>query len=598
MTKKLEREGLVDVAMGYEPADTVIINGQIVNVHTGLIQSDGIAIKGPRIAALGNIGYTIGPETKVIDATGRFLVPGLIDPHTHQWHTYLNSTVHAITRLLHGNTSIAESFYGQAIVNGVKAVRFALDETLATPLKPIFLVPTMCYVQNRALGLPNSPNAPTIEDLFEMLNWPECKGIGETAGDFLVPRERRDREFLRLMEECLRQGKVCTGHSAGIYDDPYLNAWVATGQIDNHATVTLGEAKRQAELGVYVEIREASGLSDVRQCLPLITEHGYSSRAFQTATDVLSPEWTLEKGQIDHVVRTLIKGGLNPIKAIQMSTIQTAESLRVNHDIGIIAAGRFADILFVENLAEFTLSKVMANGQVCVEEGKFTRQLQQPKYPKWMYETMNISRVLKADDFHVPAPSGAGHTVNVRLITVQDGSIKTPESRDTLSVVNGIIEADPGRGINKIAAIDRLHGTGEMGVAFAKGFNIRDGCIGTTANVLSQNILLVGASNKDMAVAANELIKMGGGLIAIRQGKVVASFPMPLHGLETDLPFDEAFKSLNILLQAWRKMGYSLDCPAAHLEFTLPVPLPWLKICTKGLAFCERDRFELVSIVV
>ena len=151
---ELQREALIDVAMGYEPADTIITGGRVVNVHTGTIKAEGIAIKGERIAAVGDVAYAVGDDTEVIDAEGRFLVPGLIDPHCHQWHTYANSTVFAACRLLHGSTTIVDGFYGHAIVNGMRASRFFLDELLATPVKPIFVTPTMCYTQNRGIGFP------------------------------------------------------------------------------------------------------------------------------------------------------------------------------------------------------------------------------------------------------------------------------------------------------------------------------------------------------------------------------------------------------------------------------------------------------------
>ncbi|MFQ5912875.1 MAG: adenine deaminase C-terminal domain-containing protein [Nitrospinota bacterium] len=595
---KLEREALIDVAMGFEPADTVIINGQIVNVHTGRIQSDGLAIKGPRIAAVGDVEYTIGPETKVIDAEERFLAPGLIDPHCHQWHTYTNSTVFAACRLLHGSTAIAVGFYGHAIVTGMKSVRFFLDELLATPVKPIFLVPTMCYIQNRGLGLPTSPNTPTIEDLFEALNWPETKGVEETGPEEMLQRERRDPGILRLIEECLRQGKVTNGHSAGMHDDRITNAWTAAGIMNNHEIVSFEEAKRQAELGLHIMIREGSAVNDVRQVLPVITERGYASRAFQLCTDVVTPDWALERGQMDNTVRVAIKNGLDPITAIRMSTIQPAEHFRVNHDMGAIAPGRLADILFVDHLVEFQISMVMANGQIWVENGELTQQLQPPEYPKWLYGTMNINRVLKAEDFRVPAPEGAGYTVDVRVITTRDGSLETPESIETLRVVDGAIEADPSKGINKVAMIDRMLGTGELGVAFVKGFNLHEGCMGTTANVFNQNIVLVGTSDRDMAVAANETIKMGGGFTAVREGKVAAEFPTPLNGLVTDLTLDEMVKAQNRLLQVWREMGCSLETPQTNLEFVSLVTIPSLKICTKGLALIGEDRYELVSVVV
>lgn len=573
--------------MGYEPADMVVVNGQIVNVHTGRIQRDGVAVKGSRIAALGDVKYAIGPDTKVVDAKGQFLVPGLIDPHTHVWHSYVNSTVFAACNLLHGCTGIADGFYGHGIVTGVRSIRFFLDELLATPVKPIFLVPVPCYSQRHGKGSLLSPNAPTIRDLFDMLKWPEAKGLEETRARLFIQREKRDPEILRLIEECLRLGKVPTGHGAIMdewfrygeapadhfataNDDRHLNAWIAGGVMNNHELVSAEEAERQGELGLYILIREGSACTDVRQVLPFVTERGYDSRACQLCTDVMSTDWALERGQVDNAIRVAVKNGLDPIRAIQMSTISPAEFFRVNHDMGVIAPGRFADIVFVEHLADFRISRVIANGQVWVEEGKLTQELPQPAYPRWLYETMRVSRVLKAHDFRVPAPKGSSQTANVRVINARDGQLMTPPSLETLPVIGGAIQGDPGRGINKIAIIDRIFGTGRIGVAFVKGFDIRGGCIGTTANVTSQNILLVGTSDQDMAVAANETVKMNGGFTAVVRGKVVATFPTPLDGIATDLPFDQAFESLNRLLQAWRAMGCSLVAPQTNLEFATP----------------------------
>jgi adenine deaminase len=596
--RQLEREGLIDVAMGYEPADTIIGNGHIVNPHTGTIHRDAVAIKGQRIAAVGDVEYTRGGSTRVIDADGCYLVPGLIDPHCHQWHTYTNSTVFATCRLLHGSTSIVDGFYGHAIVNGIRASRFFLDELLRTPVKPIFVVPTMCYTQNRGIGFPASPNAPTIDELSEALDWPEAKGIEEISPELLLHRNQRDRGLLALMEKCLRQGKVIQGHSAGMRDDRITNAWTAAGIMHNHEIVSAEEARRQAELGLYIVIREGSACEDVRKTIPVATELKYATRAFQLCTDVVTPDWMLDRGQMDHAIRVAIRNGLNPITAIQMATIQPAEFYRVNHDMGMIAPGRYADILFVKDLAEFAINKVMANGKVWVEDGNLTEPLPNPEYPDWLYGTMNIKRVLKPEDFRIGAPANSGSTVKVRAITTRDGSLETPESIETLPVVNGAIQADPRRGINKICMIDRIMGTGELGAAFVKGFNIQEGCIGTTANVFNQNIVLVGASDDDMAAAANEIIKMDGGFIALRSGKVVASLPTPLNGLATDKPFDEVFSAQRKLLKAWRDMGCALQTPQMNLEFVSLVTIPYYRISTKGLAYMTEDRFELADLVV
>ena len=596
----LEREALIDVAMGYEPADKVIKNCKIVNSHTGTIHSptDNVAIKGERIAAVGDMDYTIDDDTEVIDAGGRYLVPGLIDPHCHQWHTYANSTVFAACRLLHGSTTIVDGFYGHAIVNGLRASRFFLDELLRTPVKPIFVVPTMCYTQNRGIGFPASPNAPSIDQLMDSLTWPETKGIEEISPELMLYRNQRDADLLNLMEECLKQGKVIQGHSAGMTDDKITNAWVASGIMHNHEVVNAAETRRQAELGIWIVIREGSACKDIEACLPVITKEGYDARAFQLCTDVITPDWMLERGQMDNAIRVAVKNGLDPMTAIQMSTIQPAEFYRVNHDMGMIAPGRYADIVFVENLEEFEISQVMANGKIWVKDGELVEPLINPDYPDWLYGSMNIERVLAPEDFQIRAPKGAGDRVKVQVINTRDGSLETPGSVETLKVVDDLVQADPANGINKICMIDRIMGTGEIGLAFVKGFGIQEGCIGTTANVFNQNIVLVGASDEDMAAAANETIKMDGGFIALRNGEIMASLPTPLKGLASDLPFKELFDAQFKLIAAWRDMGCELETPQMNLEFVSLVTIPYYRISTKGLAYMTQDRFELAELFV
>ena len=330
----------------------------------------------------------------------------------------------------------------------------------------------------------------------------------------------------------------------------------------------------------------------------MITKEGYHPRAFQLCTDVITPDWMLERGQMDNAIRVAVQNGLDPMTAIQMFTIQPAEFYRVNHDMGMIAAGRYADIVFVETLEGFEIDRVMANGKLWVEGGKLVAPLEHPPYPDWLYGTMNIDRVLEPADFRIEAPDGAGDTVKVQCINARDGSLETPGSVETLRVVDGFVQADPENGINKICMIDRIMGTGEVGVAFVKGFGIKEGCIGTTANVFNQNIVLVGASDEDMAAAANETIKMDGGFIAFRNGTVEASLPTPLNGLASDLPFDALFERQYKLIDAWCDMGCELETPQMNLEFVSLVTIPYYRISTKGLAYMTQDRFELAELFV
>ncbi len=591
------RGPLIDVAMGYAPADAVIVGGRLVDVHTGTVREEGVAIKDGRVAAVGDVDYTRGDATRVLEADGQFLVPGLVDPHLHQWHTYTNSTVFAAANLLHGTTAVCDGFYGHAILTGVRSVRFFLDELKATPVKPLFVVPTLCYSQNRFLGIPVSPNAPTIGDLHEMLSWDETVGVEETGYELLLEPERRDRELLAFLEAALRKRAVVSGHGAGLPSERAVNAYLAAGVANNHELVARDEARRQAELGLVALIREGASCSDVRAVAQAITADGLESRAFLLCPDVVTTEAMFDVGQQDECIRVAIRNGLTPMQAVQLSTIQPAEHLRVSHDVGVIAAGRYADVVFVDELEDFTIRRVVANGEVVVEDGELLWEARQPQYPPWLYETMKVPRRLAPSDFRVPAPGESG-TARVRVIAVRDGSLECDEAIETLRVADGAVQADPERGIDKIAMVDRVLGTGEIGVGFVRGFGLHAGAIGTSANVFNQNVVVVGASDDDLAAAANAIVDLRGGFVAVRDGRVEADFPTPLNGIVSDLGYRESRDRIARLISAWRSLGCELRTPQVNLEFVTLLTIPRLRISTKGLALFEGDSYRFVETVV
>src|SRR5581483_11820671 len=581
--------------MGYVPADTLVVNGRLVDVNTGTVREEGVAIKNGRIAAVGDIEYARGGDTRTIDAAGRFLVPGLVDPHLHQWHTYMNSTVFAATNLLHGTTAVCDGFYGHAILSGVRSVRFFVDELKASPVKPLFVVPVLCYSQNRVLGIPASPNAPSIDELYEMLDWDETVGVEETGYELLLEPELRDVELLGFYEAALAKRAVISGHGAGLPDDRSVNGFLAAGVTNNHELIARAEARRQAELGLIALIREGASCSDTRETAQAVTADGLESRAFLLCPDVVTTEAMFDIGQQDECIRAAIRNGLTPMQAIQMSTIQPAEHLRVGHDVGLIAAGRYADLVVVDDLEEFSIRMVIANGEPVVEDGRLLWAATQPAYPPWLYETMNVARRPTPDDFRVSAD---GDRAQVRVIVVTDGSLESHEAIETLRVVDGQVQADPERGINKIAMIDRVFGNGEIGVAFVRGFGLREGAIGTSANVFNQNVVVVGTSDEDLAAAANAIIELKGGFVAVRGGRVEADFPTPLNGIVTDLGFDDARARIDGLLRAWRSYGCELRTPQINLEFVTLVTIPRLRISTRGLALFEGGSFRFVETVV
>ncbi len=593
---QVTREELMDVALGYEPAEVIVRNGRHVNVHTGQVNSDEVAIKGGRIAAVGNLEYAVGLETSVIDANENYVIPGLVCPHIHQWHTYHNGTVFAQGLLAHGTTAAADGFYGPGIVAGKPAIRFFLDEVLATPLKLIFLVPTLSYSQNRMLDFPVAPDSATPDDLMEMLDWPESWGVEETGFELLLDRDRRDPAILRVFEKALAQRKVVTGHGPNLPNEQAVNGWMAAGVMNNHEIITVDEARRQADLGMYVLLREGSSCRDMHATVPALTEHSYDSRAYQMCPDFTTAE-QLFAGQQDHTIRAAVRNGLDPIRAIQMSTIQPAEFFRVNHEVGMLAAGRFADMVILHDLAEFTIDRVIANGRVEVQDGELVRDIPQPEYPQWMYETIKVKRTFTPEDFRVAAPVEEG-TVTARVIDVLDGYLVTEELQTELEVKDGEILADPSRGINKVTLIDRLHGNEEYGVAFVRGFNLKAGAMGSSVNVFNQGIVIIAASDEDMASAANGIVERNGAFVAVRGGEVVADFPIPLLGLCSDLPYSEAEQSVARILAAWRDLGCTLESPFANMEFITFVTIPSLRISFRGLAEMREDSYRLLPIDV
>src|SRR5439155_8044821 len=231
--------------------------------------------------------------------------------------------------------------------------------------------------------------------------------------------------LLAFFEAALAKGAVISGHGAGLPDDRSVNGFLAAGVTNNHELIARAEARRQVELGLIALIREGASCSDTREVAQAVTADGLDSRAFLLCSDVVTTEAMFDVGQQDECIRVAIRNGLTPMQAIQMSTIQPAEHLRVGHDVGVIAAGRHADIVLVDSLEEFAIRSVIANGETVVDDGRLLWSPALPEYPPWLYETMNVARRPRPADFRVPT---AGDVAAVRVIVIEDGSLESHEA--------------------------------------------------------------------------------------------------------------------------------------------------------------------------
>ena len=493
---------------------------------------------------------------------------------------------------MHGTTAVADGFYGPGVVGGVKAVRFLIDEFKQTPLKLIFSLPTLAYLQNRELGIPPAPTTVSAEEMLEMLDWPETIGLEEPP---FLPITEKDPVFLDLFERALEKRIAITGHANGI-KLPALNAYAAMGAITDHESTNAWDAVEKARVGIRVLMRQGSGAFDVRELSRALTEFRISSRGFSFCADVAAPEKLFYQGDIDECIRTAIQAGVDPIAAIQMGTLNAAEVYNQELEIGAIAPGRIADVLFVRDLRDFSLEKVMANGEIVVEGGKFLPSLKAPQYPAYMYGTVKPARSVVPEDFDLKAPKGKS-SVKVRVIGSLDLSYYTLERTATLLVHHGVIQPDQKKDVLRIAMIDRHGGPWGIGNGFVNGFRLRKGAIASSVNAVCENIVVVGTNNQDMAFAANHLAKIGGGKVVVADGKILAQIELPLFGLLSDEPLENVIRKFDKAYEEIRGLGCPFTSAFSTLEFCCACgEIGKLKIFQGGLIDAEKP--EKVNVVI
>jgi adenine deaminase len=587
----MSREELVRVAKGELPADVVVANGRLVNVYSGEIYAAAIAIKGDRVAAVGDVGYTVGAQTELVDADGCYLCPGLIDGHIHLGGSQFSMTEFARAVVPHGTTVISTDFYEIGVVAGRKAIRFALDELKATPVKVLLNIPPHAYLGHGSLG---NTNNITTEDVLDLLSWPECVGLAEWnifVASIPVPGVRQ------LTDAAWERNMVLGGHF-GQVPASLANATAALGIYSEHEAVSAEEALDRLRLGVHIQAREGSAGRDLRQVVKAITERKADSRHFSFSTDEQEGDSLVLDGHVDHKIRTAIRCGIDPLSAVQMATINAAEYFRISDEMGSIGPGKIADLVLVDDLAQFTVTQVIANGKLVARDGRYVGQLPVPAYPDYFFNTVKIARMTVPEDFAVQAPTPVGERVKVRVIGVNEGSLITEDRPLDLPVSEGKIQQDVAQDVMKIAVLDRHEASGRMGKAFVQGFRIKGGAIGSSFNPGQMNLMVAGMNDEDMSLVANRIAELGGGYVVARAGKILGELPLPLLGLFANEPVDRVVERLQGINQAVAsELGTDFLGLHTSVAFVcLAVSIPTLKVCDRGLA--DVRAMELVDMFV
>jgi adenine deaminase len=585
-------QDLVHVAMGRQPADLVIRNGQWVCVQSGeIIPNTDIAVKSDRIAYVGpDASHTIGDDTQVIDAANRFLVPGLLDGHMHVESGMVTVTefVRAVTP--HGTTGMFVDPHEIANVFGLKGIKLMVDEAAVQPIHVWVQVPS-CVPSAPGLETPGAIIGP--DEVAEAMTWDGIIGLGEMMnfpGVFLS-----DDKMHAEMAAAVAANKTIGGHYASPDLGVPFHAYAVGGPQDDHEGTRLEDALARVRQGMKVMLRHASAWDDVAAQITAITESGLDTRHFLLCTDDSHAETLVHAGHINRAVRKAIAEGVEPLIAIQMATLNTAEHFGVGRDMGQIAPGRYADILLVADLQDFRAEVVVAKGQKVAENGKLLIELPAYPYPEWATNSVHLGKELTAEDFKLPVESDRLQ-VKANVIGIVENQIPTKHLQIEVPLVDGEIQVELKRDLLKIALVERHAGTGGVVVGLVNGFGLKGSCaVATTVAHDSHQMVVVGTDEAQMAVAANHLGEVGGGQVVIKDGEVVGQVKLPIAGLMSNQHAAVVAEHAASVLAGFEACGCPLKNPNMPLSFLALVVIPELRISDLGLV--DVTKFDFVPVI-
>ncbi|MBI5823790.1 MAG: adenine deaminase [Chloroflexi bacterium] len=584
---------LVDVAMGRAHADLVIRGGRWVSVQSGeIIANTEVAIVAGHIAFVGhNAEHTIGKKTKVIEAKGKYLVPGLLDAHMHVESGMVTVTEFVRAVAVRGTTGMFIDPHEMANIFGLKGVKLMVDEAQKQPIHVWVQMPS-CVPSAPGFETPGSSIGP--KEVIEAMKWKGIIGLGEMMnfpGVFMS-----DKKMLDEMSATHAAGKVIGGHYASPDLGLPFHGYVAGGAEDDHEGTRLNDAIARVRQGMKAMLRYGSAWFDVAAQVKAITEKKMDSRRFILCTDDSHAQTLTTEGHMDRVLRHAISEGLNPMTAIQMMTINTAEHFGLTKEIGMIAPGRWADVVLADDLMNFKADMVIARGQVITEKGELLVKLPAVKYPKWVTKSVHLKRTLIAQDFVLRTRAVDGVEVEAHVIGVIENQAPTRHLKMKVKGEGGEVKADIKRDLAKIALVERHRATGKVTVGLISGFGFTRKCaIGSTVAHDSHHMIVVGTDDESMAMAANELAKCGGGQIVVLDGKVIGLVDLQIAGLMSNERADVVAKKTATVLDGFKMCGSELNNPNMQLSLMALVVIPELRISDKGLV--DVTQFDFVPVL-
>jgi adenine deaminase len=564
-------EHIIAVAKGDQPADILLKNARVFNVFTGEVYGTNLALAGDRIAGVGK-DYLEGHE--ILDLEGLFLLPGFIDGHLHLESTLLHPAEYARLALPRGTTTVILDPHEIANVLGQAGIHALMTATRDLPLDFFFMAPS-CVP---ATDLETAGASLSAGDVAKLLQDERVLGLGEMMNFPGVLQ--KDPGVLEKIGAARKKGKWVDGH-APLLSGKALNAYIASGIESDHECTKREELEEKLRLGMWGMIREGTAARNLRDLLPGVTPK--NSRRCLLVLDDLDPATLFHQGDIDHVLRRAVSSGLDPVTAVQMVTLNPAERFGLR-DRGAIAPGRIADLAVVEDMKNFQVHITFKNGTVAAREGKAYPLLRDEFDPKYS-RTVRIKPV-DVSSFRLPLAAEKAWVIGLIPDQLLTRKLSLPVKKGS----QGEAVSDPEADILKMAVLERHRASGNIGLGLVQGFGFKRGALGSTIAHDSHNAVIVGANDADMKKAADEIIKMQGGLVVVEGQKIKASLPLPIAGLISPEPAEGVVSGMDALHKAAQEIGCLLPHPFLTLSFlALPV-IPELKLTDKGLVDVAGNR--------
>jgi adenine deaminase len=573
----------ISAALGERPLDLLIRNVRLVDVYQETIREADLGIVGDRFVSV-TPGHRQARRT--VNGAGRYAIPGLIDAHIHIESALLTPERLAEVIVPTGTTTL--------LVDPMEVSNVAGYRGLAEFLRTAASLPYRIFVQVSS----RVPTAPGLEtaggelgpaEVRRALAWPQTVSLGELDPSKVLERRA---PYLQKVLSAQTVRKIANGHAAGL-SGRELEAYAAGRLVDDHECVSVEEVKARLAMGMAVIVREGSSERNLHDLIAGVVREDLPTRHLLFCTDDKFSADLAAEGHINYNVNEAVRLGLEPLRAIQMATLNAAEHFRLDDRLGAIAPGRLADFFLSDSLAPIVPAVVYVGGRRVAAKGRLTVSTPAARYAAWLRNTVHVRRGQRAAHFALPTQ---GERARVRVIEIVPDQIFNNLREAELAVVGGQVQPDPAQDVLKIVVVERHGKNGNIAAAFAKGFGLQRGAIGGTVAHDHHNIVVVGTNDTDLAACVQALAHMHGGFVAVADGETLAQLPLPVAGLMSDRPSAEVNRALNRVNAAARRLGSPLNSPFMTLSFVSLPSIPDAGLTDKGLV--DVRAHKLIPVIL